>query len=173
MTAVRRVTLGRVAGVYGIKGWIKLHSHTRPPENLLKYRRWWITRGEGFEAQVLATQVQGRALLAQIGDAAGQPVADREAAAGLIGAEIQVERAALPKLRDGEYYWADLLGLRVENVEGRTLGTVRDMTSNGAQDVLVVAEGEMERLIPFVTPQIVREVDVDAGRIVCDWQPDW
>ncbi|MGH8444019.1 MAG: ribosome maturation factor RimM [Solimonas sp.] len=178
----RRVTLGRVASVYGVKGWIKVYSYTRPVENILKYRSWWLGHGDGFEAKLLSSQVQGRNLVAQISDAAGVPIDDRDVAAGLIGVEIQVERAVLPKLPDGEYYWADLLGLKVENTEGAALGTVSDVTSNGAQDVLVVTadsgsegggEGGTERLIPFVTPQIVREVDVAGGRIVCEWQPDW
>lgn len=172
MTA-RRVTLGRVSGVFGIKGWIKVYSYTRPPENILQYRRWWLSRGEGFEVSVLASQVQGQSLVAQLSDAGGTPIKDRDVAAGLIGAEIAVDRELLPKLPDGEFYWVDLLGMQVENSEGVALGAVTDVTSNGAQDVLVVGEGETERLIPFVSPQIVREIDHAARRIVCDWQPDW
>ena len=85
----------------------------------------------------------------------------------------------MPKLPDGQYYWAELIGLRVENVEGLPLGTVTDMTSNGPQDVLVITDRSGDgadattRLIPFVSPQIVCEVDLAGGRIVCEWQPDW
>ncbi len=171
--AARRVTLGRVAGVYGVKGWIRVHSYTRPADNILKYRRWWLRHCDGMEVQVLAAQAQGNGLVAHLGTAAGEPIDDRDVAAGLVGAEIDVEREALPTLAAGQYYWADLLGLRVEGADGVALGTVTDVTSNGAQDVLVVHEGERERLIPFVSPQIVREVDLDQGRIVCEWQPDW
>ncbi|MFT4045931.1 MAG: ribosome maturation factor RimM [Solimonas sp.] len=174
----RRVTLGRVSGVHGVKGWIKVYSYTRPAQNILRYRRWWLSHGDGFEATLLAGQAQGNGLVAQIGDAAGTAIEDRDVAAGLIGAEIQVERGEMPKLPDGQFYWADLLGLKVENTEGVALGTVTDVTSNGAQDVLVITAGEgegeeRERLIPFVSPQIVREVDLQAGRLVCEWQPDW
>ena len=169
-----RVTLGRVAGVFGVKGWIRVHSYTRPPENILKYRHWWIASRVPFEAKLLGTQAQGGgSLVAQICDAAGQPIEDRDVAAALIGAELQVERAALPKLKPGELYWADLLGLAVENLDGVALGIVTDMTSNGAQDVLVIADGEIERLIPFVRDVIIKQVDVEARRLVCDWQPDW
>nr|WP_051361776.1 ribosome maturation factor RimM [Solimonas soli] len=172
------MTLGRVAGVHGVQGWIKVYSYTRPAQNILKYRRWWLVHGDGFEAQLLAGKVQGNGLVAQISDASGKPIEDRDVAAGLIGAEIQVERGEMPKLPEGQFYWADLLGLAVMNTEGVALGTVTDVTSNGAQDVLVITadaggEGETERLIPFVSPQIVREVDPAAGRIVCEWQPDW
>jgi 16S rRNA processing protein RimM len=109
----------------------------------------------------------------QITDSSGQPIDDRDRAAALIGAEIQVEREALPKLAPGEFYWIDLIGAKVESVDGAALGIVSDVTSNGAQDVLVLKDGEVERLIPFVMQHIVREVDVDGGRIVCDWQADW
>jgi 16S rRNA processing protein RimM len=169
----RRVTLGRVSGVFGVKGWLKVHSYTRPPENILNYRRWWMNRGDGFEAKVLASQIQNRSLVVQLSDAAGEAIEDRDVAAGLIGIDIEVEREALPKLREGEFYWVDLIGLRVESLEGAALGVVTDVTSNGAQDVLVTGEGESERMIPVVRPQIVREIDLAAGRIVCDWQPDW
>lgn len=173
----RRVTLGRVSGVFGIKGWLRVHSYTRPPENILNYRRWWLSRGDGVETKVLGSQVQNRSLVVQLSDAAGNAIEDREVAAGLIGVEIAVDRDVLPKLGDGEYYWIDLIGLRVESLDGAALGTVTDVTSNGAQDVLVMTapdgDGEIERLIPIVRPQIVREIDMEAGRIVCDWQPDW
>jgi len=173
--SARRVTLGHIAGVHGVKGWVRLHSLTRPIENLLRYRRWWIT-GQGrteFEAQVVAGHLQGRGLVAQITGADGQPIEDRNLAAALIGTEIQVDRADMPKLPKGRYYWVDLIGLKVENVEGIVLGTVRDMTSNGPQDVLVLEDGEVERLIPFVPQHIVKDVDLAAGRIVCDWQREY
>lgn len=169
----RRVTLGRVSGVFGVKGWLKVHSYTRPPENILNYRRWWLSRGDGFETGVLSSLIQGRSLVVQLSDAAGNAIDDREVAAGLIGTEIAVDRDVLPKLGDGEYYWIDLIGMRVESLDGAMLGTVTDVTSNGAQDVLVMEQGEIERMIPIVRPQIVREIDMAAGRIVCDWQPDW
>lgn len=168
----RRVTLGRVAGVYGVQGWVKVYSYTDPPENILKYRRWWLSHGDGYQAELIDGRQQGRGVVAQLSDAQGQAIVDRDQAAALIGAEIQVEREALPKLRKDQFYWIDLLGLKVENTEGQLLGTVDDVTSNGAQDVLVV-QGETQRLIPFVRPQIVKDVDLAQQRIVCDWQADW
>lgn len=173
--AESRVTLGRVAGVYGIKGWVKVHSETRPLTNILRYRRWWIG-GEGrqeYRASVLDGHPQGGTVVVQLSTAGGEPISDRDVAASLIGATIQVDREELPKLPQGQYYWVDLLGQRVENKEGIVLGTVTDVTSNGAQDVLVIGDGEVRRMIPFVAPQIVLEVDLAAGRIVCDWQPEY
>jgi len=170
---VRRVTLGRVAGVHGVRGGIKVWSLTRPVENLFDYRSWWITHGAGFEAKVLESHVQNRTLVAYISGADGQPITDRDIAAGLMGAEIQVDRAAMPKLPKGQHYWIDLIGVKVESTLGVVLGQITDMTSNGAQDVMVLRDGEKERLIPFVKEHIVKEVDLEAGRIVCDWHPDY
>lgn len=170
---LRRVTLGRVAGVHGVRGGIKVHSWTRPIDGIFDYPRWWIAHGEGFETRLLETHVHNRALVVYLSGPDGQPITDRDVAAGLLGAEIQVERSAMPKLRQGEYYWIDLIGCKVENTQGVALGQVEDMTSNGAQDVLVLRDGEKQRLIPFVRPEIVKEVDMDARRIVCEWLPEY
>lgn len=170
---MRRVTLGRVAGVFGVRGWIKIHSYTRPIENVLDYPRWWLLhRGQEIEARLIEGRVQGQGLVAQIGDAKGRAIEDRDQAAALIGADIQVAREELPEPEQGRYYWADLVGLKVQNEEGVELGTVDSLTSNGAQDVLVL-KGEAERLIPFVQGPIIKSVDLDKAVIVADWQPDY
>lgn len=170
-----RVVLGRISGVYGVRGWVHIASQTRPVDRILKYRRWWIALpGGAYEADVVAGHAHGSGVVAHLSDEAGQPIVDRDRAARLVGAEVGVDHQALPKLPKGEFYWADLIGLKVENQQQVPLGEVRDMTSNGAQDVLVVEDAEgVTRLIPFVRPQIVSEVDLDARRIVCDWQPDY
>lgn len=169
----RRVTLGRVAGAYGVKGWLKVISFTRPEGNILDYPRWWIAKGEGFEAKLLEGRVHGRGLVAQISGTDGQPVTDRNIAEALIGSEIQVQRSELPPLQAGEYYWHDLIGLKVESEQGVALGEVTEVTSNGAQDVLVVNDAETERLIPFVRGHIIKSVDKDRNLIVADWLPEY
>ena len=173
----RRLTLGRVAGVYGVRGWVKLQSFTRPIDNLLEYRDVWIVRGDdatdGFEAKLTEGRVHGGSLVARLTGRDGQVIEDRDVAAAMIGHEIRVDRSRLPEPDEGEFYWADLVGLAVRNVEGVVLGKVESLTSNGAQDVLVVQDGKTERLIPFVQGPIIRSVDLDAGEIVADWQPDY
>lgn len=169
----RKVTLGRIAGVFGVRGWVKLQSYTRPIENLLDYPRWWLDTAQPYEARVIEGRVQGNGLVARISDAAGVPIDDREVAASLIGTEIQVERSALPKPPPGSYYWDDLVGLDVVSNAGEPLGRVASVTENGAQDVLVLEDGGRERLIPFVVGPIIQSVDLEAGRIVADWAPDY
>lgn len=170
---MRRVTLGRVAGVFGVRGWLRVHSYTRPKENLLDYRRWWIDHHEGFEATVVEARPHGEGLVAQITDAAGAVVVDRDIAASLIDAEIQVERSAMPEPPPGQVYWFDLVGLRVVNEQGMELGRIDSMMSNGPQDVMILKAQDAERLIPFVRGPIVKRVDLEQGLVVADWQPDY
>lgn len=170
-----RVTLGRVAGVYGVRGWLRIDSQTRPAVRILKYKHWTLRQeGRSFQTAVIEGRAQGQGVVAQITGEDGQPIEDRDEAARLIGAAIEVGREALPVLPKGQYYWVDLIGLQVVNTSGRGLGVVNDVTSNGAQDVLVVVdEAGVERLIPFVLRHIVKRVEIAEGRIVCAWEADY
>ena len=158
------VELGRVVGVFGVRGWIRLRSHTVPPEGILRYRRWFIG---GREWQVDEGRAQGDTVVAGL-----KGLEDRDAALALRGKGIEVARSALPKPKKGEFYWTDVLGSEVVSTAGAKLGTLSSVTSNGAQDVMVVT-GERERLIPFVTGAIVQEVDPAAKKIVVQWEPEW
>jgi 16S rRNA processing protein RimM len=168
-----RVRLGRVSGVYGVQGWVRIASETRPADNILRYRRWWIGEDGGFESRAVTSRPQGNGLIAQITGPDGEVVVDRDQAQRYVGRSISVARSDLPRLPAGQYYWVDLIGLAVVNLSDEPLGTVTDVTSNGAQDVLIVHEGETERLIPFVKGAIIQSVEMDARRIVCDWQRDY
>jgi 16S rRNA processing protein RimM len=173
-TQARRVTLGRVAGVFGIRGWVKVQSYTRPAENLLDYPRWWLLTAQAYETKLIEGRVHGAGLVAQISDASGKPIEDRDIAAALIGTEIQVERSELPKAPRGSYYWADLVGLEVFSADDQPLGQVTGLMENGVQDVLVLKDAAgQERLIPFVPGPIIQSVDLAAKRIVADWAPDY
>ena len=158
------VELGRVVGAFGIKGWVRLRSYTDPPANILRYRTWLIG---GREWSLVEGRDQGDGVVAAL---AG--LEDRDAAAALRGAAIEVPRSALPKPKRGEFYWTDVLGSEVVSTTGAKLGTLQSVTSNGAQDVMVVA-GEVERLIPFVVGPIVQHVDAAAKKILVEWDPKW
>ena len=157
-----------------MKGWIKVYSYTRPAANLIEYEDWLIGRQDAWRPfRVIDAREQGKTLIAQI--AAGDddtPLADRDAAAALIDLEIAVGRDQLPEPEPGEYYWFDLVGLDVVNRDDTPLGRVKAMMETGANDVLVL-QGDRERLVPFVVGEIIDEVDLEAGRIVADWDPEF
>ncbi|MBP6750681.1 MAG: ribosome maturation factor RimM [Xanthomonadaceae bacterium] len=165
----RRILVGRIHGAFGVRGEVKLESLTEPASNLLRYQPWILRDALGREREIADARARpgGKGL---IGTLPG--VDDRDAADALRGAELYVPRSALPPPKDGEFYWVDLEGLRVENLEGVPFGVVDRVFPNGANDVLI-AKGDRERMIPFVRPDFVRELDFDAGRIVVDWDADF
>ncbi len=159
--------MGRIIAPHGVKGWIKVQPLTAETRSLLDYRTWWIEGEEGWQEQsVTSGKAQGQSLLAKI-----EGCDDREAAASLKGKTVAVARAALPAARAEEYYWADLIGLRVVNAVEQDLGRVTAVVQTGANDVLVVKDGR-ERLIPFIA-QVIREVDPGAGVIRVEWGADY
>jgi len=168
-----RVVIGRISGLFGVQGWVKLFSHTKPRENLLDYRSVELGRTaaggaiEWMPAELLDVRRQGKTLVGRLGG-----VEDRDGAAAWVGADIAVRREALPATDENEYYWVDLIGLAVDNTDGERLGTVTSLIETGAHDVLVV-DGERERLIPFALGPIVRAVDLEAGRILVVWDADY
>ncbi|KAB7622565.1 ribosome maturation factor RimM [Alkalilimnicola sp. S0819] len=164
----RWLTLGRISGLYGVRGWVKVHSYTDPRENLLDYPQWWIQlRGEEQRIELEQGRPQGKTLVVKL-----QGVDDREQARLYMGVDIRVPREQLPAAAADEYYWTDLEGLRVLTVDGQDLGRVDHLIETGANDVLVV-RGERERLIPFLLDQVVKRVDLQAGRLEVDWDPEF
>jgi 16S rRNA processing protein RimM len=165
------VVMGRVTAPFGVKGWVKVYTLTAQLGNLCDYPVWWLRReGDWREAHVVAAKVHSNTLVAQL---AG--VESREAAAALKGFEVGVPREQLPAAAKGEFYWADLIGLKVVNAEQDELGRVARIVQTGANDVLVVAgDGgdEREILIPFIAGAI-KEVDVAAGVMLVDWGRDY
>ena len=162
------VTLGRVSGVFGVKGWLKVQSYTEPRDNVAKFEVWTL-RMNGAERVFAVEDGQDHAgsVVAKL-----QGIDDRERAREWVGAEIVVERAHLPATRADEFYWTDLEGLEVRTTAGVALGTVDHLLATGGNDVLVVSGAE-ERLIPFVLGTVVKSVDLEAGLIVVDWSPSY
>jgi len=165
----RLVTLGRISGLHGVQGWVKIHSETRPRENILKYAPWYLRREGGWEAwQPLKGRTQGKTLVARLAGCN-----DREQARQLMGATIAVRRSQLGSAGGGEeYYWTDLEGLRVVTESGVELGRVDHLIETGSNDVLVV-KGDRERLIPWLPEQVVRSVDLEGGLLTVDWDPEF
>ncbi len=158
-----RVVLGRVLGAFGIQGWVRVQSYTRPIEGLLEYCDWQL----GAKVwRVLEGRRQGTSVVVRL-----EGLSSREDAMALRGTEVEVERAELPAAGPGEHYWFDLMGCAVRNLSGVELGRVESLFSNGAQDVLVI-RGERERMVPFV-PAIVKQVDMGQKQILVDWEPEY
>jgi len=155
--------MGRVAGSYGVRGWIKVAPGGGVAQTLAAAREWWI--GE-HAYRVAEAKQHSASLLAKL-----HGIETREQAMRLKGARVSIERAALADPGEGHYYLADLIGLEVRNEQGEPLGTVKQWLSSGAQDVMELA-GSRTRLIPWVSA-IVKQVDLAAGRIVVDWGADW
>lgn len=161
------VILGRIVGLFGVRGWVKIHSYTEPREAVLDYRDWLLSRDGDWQPVGLAEgRRHGKGVIARL-----QGIEDRDAAAELLGSDIGVDRDALPDPEEGSYYWADLEGLTVVHKDGTELGKVAYLLATGANDVLVV-DGPAERLIPFVQGTVILGVDLAAGVIHVDWEWD-
>jgi 16S rRNA processing protein RimM len=166
------VCVGHILGAQGIKGWVRVFSNTSPRENVVKYSPWVIEQGEiGQGGKRISVAVdghmQGKNVIAQL-----DTIEDRNQAEALTGCRILIDPALLPALQEGEYYWSDLIGLKVESLQGEPLGVVASMLETGADDVMVLS-GDRERLIPFVINDIVREVNIDEQRMIVDWLPEY
>ncbi len=165
------IVIGELGRAFGVKGWCWVHSHTRPSEGITQYRRWWVqpkqvgSVPQWFEVARFADQNKG--LIVKL-----KGVEQREAVELLTGASLSISVNALPEPPAGEYYWRDLIGCQVQHVNGQSLGVVRELLETGANDVLVV-EGDRERLIPFIPGEVLVSIEVDARRIVADWDPDF
>jgi 16S rRNA processing protein RimM len=168
--AGRRVLIGRIVGLYGVQGWLKIESWAEPRMRIFDYQPWLLDTAPGGEMQVTGVKgrPQGKGIVAWL-----PGVDDREQAAALIGTDIHVAREQLPAPAEGEYYWVDLEGLEVVTTEGVMLGRVSHLFATGANDVVVVRDGARERLVPFVQGSYVRSVDLSAGRMVVDWDPEF
>lgn len=164
------VLLGHVSGVFGVKGWVKIHSYTQPRDNILTYSPWYLyLDGQWQPREVVAGKVHGKGLIAQI---AGCD--DRNAAEELVRAQIAIYSEQLPELDEDEVYWRDLQGLEVRTVQGVSLGIVTGLMETGANDVLVVkAEDGKERLIPYIREDVITDIGLEEGTITVDWDPDF
>lgn len=161
------ICVGHIIGVQGLKGWVRIFSHTSPRENIISYSPWLIENGEELTAMSIEGRVQGKHIIAKL-----EGIESRDAAEAMIGRKFYIEPAQLPELESGEYYWSDLIGLEVQSLQSEPLGTVASMLETGANDVMVLS-GDRERLIPFVFGEIVSEVDLKNRRIVVDWLPEY
>jgi len=164
-----------VTGVFGVRGWIKVFSDTQPRENISSYPIWWLQRssGEWFKVSVESGKRSGKYVVAKL-----EGIDDRDAADTIVGCKIAIEPDVLPPLKKGEYYWNDLIGFAVRNLQDQDLGTIRGMLETGAHDLMIVGsetdfETKEDILVPWVKEHFVKSVDVEQQLIVVDWELDW
>jgi len=169
----KEIILGKVGAVYGIKGWLKIHSFTDDPEAILDYFPWSLKLGNKTQAvEITDWRRHNSSLIVKISN-----VDDRDIAQAYVGSEILVNEKALPELPEGEFYWRDLIGMTVVTTQGYNLGSVSDVMETGANDVLVVKAnlndgfGKKERLIPYLFEQVVTSVSLETKQICVDWDP--
>ncbi|WP_305857291.1 ribosome maturation factor RimM [Balneatrix alpica] len=166
--------VGRITSVYGVKGWVKIYSYTQPLENIFAYEPWTLQlNGQALAVNIDQWRTHGEGLVAHI-----KGCDDRDLARSYCGAEIYIEQEQLPALEDGEFYWHQLEGLQVVNLQEQLLGRVDHLMATGANDVLVVkpcvgSVDKQERLIPYLPDNIVKEVLLEQERLVVDWDPSY
>jgi 16S rRNA processing protein RimM len=167
LPAERIVVLGRIAGTFGVQGWVKINSYTDPPDNLLDYEELLIGGpGRWTKVELEAGRVTGKGVLGKL-----KGLETPEDARTRVGEELGVRRSDMPPPAPGEYYWSDLEGLDAESTNGERLGRVDHFRSTPAGTMIVI-RGERELWVPFVKDRVAK-VDLAGGRIVLDWSADW
>ena len=178
------VVMAHVKEPYGLKGWVKLYTHSEEASGLANFDVWWlggVTGGPNRSGSAKPAAWR-RVVPDQTGEHSGTLIAklpgvnDRDTAFALKGVEIAVPRSGFAPRSDNDYYWADLIGLDVTNRQGDLLGSVIDLMDLGPHQVLRVKSArtgtQEERLIPFVA-QYVDSVDLAAKTIRVDWGLDF
>ena len=173
MNKENHIILGKVGAVYGIKGWLKIHSFTDEVDAILDYFPWSLKLGNKTQTvEITDWRKHNKGLIVKVDN-----IDDRDEAQALVGSEILTSGTALPDLPQGEFYWRDLIGMSVVTSQGYDLGVVSDMMETGANDVLVVKANlndgfsKKERLIPYLFEQVVESVSIENKQICVDWDP--
>ncbi len=162
------IVVGRISGLYGVRGWCKVYSYTDPRANILEYGPWHLKIDDHWERRAVQEgREQGQGIVVRL-----EGCDDREAARALIDAVVAVQRGQLPPAGPDEHYWADLVGLEVRTSQGARLGRLESLFATGANDVMVVRD-DRERLIPYVRGDIVLDVDLDKRVMTVDWDPEY
>jgi 16S rRNA processing protein RimM len=158
------IELGIVGAPFGVRGWVKLRSHTDPPERILEHRDLQLgLSGASRTYRIVESGRSGGQLTVKL---AG--VDDRDQAQALRGAVVCVPRSELPQRDDRDFYRADLVGCEVVNLSGTRLGVVQHFVETPAHALMVV-RGTQEFWVPAV-PRHLRRVDLQARQVVVDWE---
>jgi 16S rRNA processing protein RimM len=158
------VLIGKVTATHGIRGQLRVVAFSGEAESIVSHRRL-ILKGPDDESdtfEVANSSIHGKRVLLSF-----KSLDDINKVECLVGREIYVERGQLPELSDGEYYWCDLIGLRVLTVEGEYLGNLSDILSTGGNDIYIVRNGDKEYLIPAVE-DVITDIDINGSVMIVD-----
>jgi 16S rRNA processing protein RimM len=178
------VVMGRIVAPYGVFGWLKIVPDTEAFDGLFDYDTWWLGKGDDWREMVVEkAKTHNDVLVVKL-----KGIDDRDAALACKGKQIAVPREQLPEVEEDEYYWSDLIGVRVKNKQGVDFGLIVDVFETGANDVIAVRadavkqeasadkavtkEKPQERLVPFIDA-VVLEVDIAAKTMLVDWDADF
>jgi 16S rRNA processing protein RimM len=161
------VIIGKIISAYGIKGWVKIRPFTETAKSFIQYKKQFLSKNQKDWncIQIEKMKIQGQDVVADLG------FENRDQAIESKGQILAVDRQQLPQLEENEYYWDDLIGLNVFDLQHNDLGKVIELIETGANDVLVVS-GEKERLIPYI-PQVIVKIDLTEKRIEVDWDKEF
>jgi len=170
------VVMGRIVAPYGVYGWLKVLPDTETLDSLFDYDELWLARPKlgvlaSTELQWKSYSVETMKLHVDTLVMKLEGIDDRDAALACKGMQVAVPRELLPEPDDDEYYWSDLIGVRVQNQQQQDFGEIVDVFATGANDVIVV-KGERERLIPFID-QVVLSVDIAAKEMLVEWDAEF
>jgi 16S rRNA processing protein RimM len=161
------IIVGRFGRVHGIKGFISVNSCTEPPTNILNYQEWQAYINKVWQPMhLLDVEVTDKCILVKV-----EGFNDRELAMTLTNCNIRVHKDQLPTLNSGEFYWYELLDLRVINKQGDYFGKVVEIIPTGSNDVLLVQEDgkSKQHLIPYLQGEFIIEINLKQQYIVVDW----
>jgi len=163
------IVVGRVGAPFGVRGAVHIHSFTEPAQNLIHFSEWFLKlKGKWCAYEILEARPHGKGFVAHL-----KGCIDRDAAALLTNIEIGVVRGSLPELPEDEYYWTDLIGLKVYTETGEFLGVIDSLFETGSNDVIVVRGDSREHLIPYIPGDYVVSVDIDTQRMEVRWDPEF
>ena len=157
------ILVASVGKPIGLKGWAKVNSFTRPPENLFNYKNFFIDEdGTKKVFKIKKFSKSGKNYIFKI-----ESFNSLEEIERYKNKEIFINSKDLPKLKENEFYWKDLIGKEVELENGTFVGVVTEIIETGSDDVLVVEKENKKELIPFNFGEVIKKVSGDL--IIVDW----
>lgn len=160
------VVVGKVGAPYGLKGWSKVFSYTNPIENLIDYQPWLLQNGEIWQTIApVKAKLHQKVIVAQF-----ENCLYRDQAKLMTHRKIAIYRSQLPTLATDEYYWNDLIGLTVLDIDGKVLGKVQQLLETGSNDVLII-QSERDFAVPMLMGEVIKNVDLTLGQMTIDWEP--